>query len=74
MSKALLHPLRIYRKRNNLRLEDLAPRVGISSASLSRIEMRIIRPSIETARAIEEVTGVKRWHLRPDVWEVPKRR
>jgi transcriptional regulator with XRE-family HTH domain len=33
-----LHPLRQYRERHNLRLTDLAGRVGMSAAGLSRIE------------------------------------
>jgi transcriptional regulator with XRE-family HTH domain len=32
------HPLRQYRDRHNLRLSDLAARVGMSAAGLSRIE------------------------------------
>jgi transcriptional regulator with XRE-family HTH domain len=51
------HPLRAYRKAIGVTLEDMAGRIGISIASLSRIETGKQRPSLLTLLRIEDETG-----------------
>jgi len=68
-----LPKLKAWRERQGLSLTDLAISVGITKATLSRIETGQRRPSVDTALALEEVTGIKRWHFRPDLW-APRRR
>jgi transcriptional regulator with XRE-family HTH domain len=64
----LLHPLRAYRHREGLSLADLSDSVGLSRMTISRIERGERRPSPEVALMLEEATGIRRWHLRPDIW------
>lgn len=66
------HPLRSYRLAKGVTLESLAAKAGCSGASLSRIEKGSQAPSIELAKTLEQLTGVRRWELRPDVWEKPQ--
>lgn len=52
-----MHPIRAYRKANNLRLEDFAEAVGISCASLSRIERCEQNPPLNVLIRIKEASG-----------------
>lgn len=67
------HPLTEYRESQEpkLTLEGLGTLVGVTKASLSRIEAGLQMPSPDLARALETETGVPRWKLRPDLWEEP---
>lgn len=53
----MAHPLREFRDRNGLRLEDLAARVGASISMLSRIEAGRARPSFKLLKRLVEETG-----------------
>ena len=46
------HPIRAWREYKNMRLNDLAKRVGISGSYLSQIENGKRNPTIETLKAI----------------------
>lgn len=51
------HPIRVYRKSRNLRLEDFAGMVGISGASLSRIERLEQNPPLDVLVRIREASN-----------------
>lgn len=51
------HPIRAYRKANGLQLNKFAERIGISGASLSRIERGEQDPPLSLALRIREETG-----------------
>lgn len=51
------HPIRTYRKANSLRLEDFAGKVGISGASLSRIERLEQNPPLDLLVRIREASN-----------------
>jgi hypothetical protein len=53
------HPLRNFRKSNPISM----------AASISRIETGLQQPSPELSRALESLTGVPKWKLRPDLWD-----
>lgn len=38
--------------------ESLALKVGLSRVQISRLRRRIYRPSVETARKLEEITNI----------------
>lgn len=65
------HPLREYRDQSGLTLEEMGKRIGVTKASVSRIEAGIQHPSPDLARTIETVTGIPKWQLRPDLWDRP---
>jgi len=46
------HPIRAWREYKNIRMNDLAKRVGISSAYLSQIERGKRNPTIDTFKTI----------------------
>jgi len=51
--------LRVYRIRQELTQDELAKQIGISSgAAISIWESGRSRPSVESAKAIESVTGI----------------
>jgi len=50
------HPLRVYRKRNGVSLEDLAAKTGMSKSSLSRFENGLRTPSIDDVASILKAT------------------
>jgi transcriptional regulator with XRE-family HTH domain len=52
-----MHPIRAYRKANNLRLEDFAEAIGISCASLSRIEQRKQNPPLNVLIRIRDASS-----------------
>lgn len=51
------HPLRKYRRENDLSLEVLAERVGTTRATISRIETLVREPSAEMMRKISAATN-----------------
>ena len=52
-----MNPLRAWRKRRSLTLEDFAAQIGVSSASLSRIERGAQWPARPVAERIAAETG-----------------
>lgn len=66
------HPIALYRKSRGLTLEAFGRLVGVQKAAVSKWEDGD-GPSIENAKAIEDVTAgaIPRWMLRPDVWPAP---
>jgi DNA-binding transcriptional regulator YdaS (Cro superfamily) len=66
------HPLRAFRVEYDLKLQALADALGISTATLSRIETWQRRCTAEMALRIEGVTKgrVDRHDLRPDLWPI----
>ncbi len=52
------HPLRRYRKAKGLSLEELAQRLSVSIATISRLETGKQGASLTLAVAIERETGV----------------
>ena len=67
----LLHPLKRYRDKHNLRLADLAPLAGLSAAGLSRIEAGatelpgcavILALALATQHEVGEI-DIFRWHF-----------
>jgi transcriptional regulator with XRE-family HTH domain len=60
--------LRSERKRRNWKVYDVAQRVGITAASLSRIERRRIRPSAETLIKLEELYNLPGKELFKEVY------
>jgi transcriptional regulator with XRE-family HTH domain len=51
------HPLRSYRERAGISLDELASRAGTSKASLSRIETRVQVPSLGLVERIISAAG-----------------
>lgn len=51
------HPLRSYRERAGISLDELAGLVDASKASLSRIETRLQTPSLGLVERIVKVSG-----------------
>ncbi len=58
MSSAMAHPLKDYREANGLTLEALAARVGVSAATLSRIEAGENLPSMSLVGRLKAETGI----------------
>jgi len=67
-----LHPIKAFRKRHNppLRLEDLAGRLGMTKANLSRIENGKQPISEELLPKLIAETGIPGKVLRPDLAEL----
>jgi DNA-binding XRE family transcriptional regulator len=53
------HPIRAWREYKNMRLNDLAKRVGISGSYLSQIENGKRNPTIETLKAIASALEIE---------------
>jgi transcriptional regulator with XRE-family HTH domain len=51
------HPLQSYRERAGLTLDVLAERVGVSKATLSRIENRKQAPSLDLVSKLKAASG-----------------
>lgn len=51
------HPLRSYRRKNGLQLDDLAEKTGVSRSTLSRIETRRAAPSLDLVRRLIAATN-----------------
>ncbi len=65
----MVHPLRRYRQEKGLTLEQLAERVRVSEATLSRIETRLQNPGLDILRRLVDATGIDPSELRPDLAE-----
>jgi len=52
------HPVRAWRNFKKIKMNDLAQRVGISSAYLSQIENEKRNPTIDTLKALAKALGV----------------
>lgn len=52
------HPLCHYRADNDLTLQDIAQKVGVSHSALSRVECGKSFPSPHLARRIHDITGI----------------
>jgi len=64
------HPLCKYRSDNGLTLKDIAARVGVEHASISRIESGQQNPSMDLAARIAKATGIHIADLRPDIYRI----
>jgi transcriptional regulator with XRE-family HTH domain len=64
-----MEPLVQYIRDNALRQSTLAKQLGIADATLSNILKGKRRPGFALAMKIEQVTGIPRSTLRPDVYE-----
>ncbi len=65
----MVHPLRRYRQEKGLTLEQLAERVRVSEATLSRIETGLQNPGLDILRRLVDATGIDPSELRPDLAE-----
>lgn len=63
-----IHPLRAYRERHGISCAELAKKLDIAESTLRSFENgnRII--SGELAREIEDLLGIKRVVIRPDIF------
>lgn len=52
------HPLRRFRRENNLRLSHIAKKVGVSEVTISRIENLHQRPTHSLLIKLSEATGI----------------
>jgi transcriptional regulator with XRE-family HTH domain len=50
------HPLKRYRERHCLTMRELAERIGVSQATVSRIEANLFNPSLKLIQRIFEQT------------------
>lgn len=64
------HPLCEYRSQHGLTLKDIASRVGVEHATISRIESGKLNPSIDLVARIVEATGIHGGDLRPDLYRI----
>lgn len=51
-------PLEAWMTREGETDESLSPKVGLSRVQISRLRRRVYRPSVETARKLETITGI----------------
>jgi transcriptional regulator with XRE-family HTH domain len=58
MKEIYIHPLRDFRFRHGVTLEELAERCRTTSASISRIERRRQSPSMAMLRRLTKATGL----------------
>jgi DNA-binding XRE family transcriptional regulator len=65
------HPLAEWRENQPepLTQEDLRVKLGVGRWTINSIEKGRRKPSITLARKIEDLTGIKRQELRPDLFE-----
>lgn len=56
---AAMHPLRVWRTRKGMSLEEFGRRIGRSAAAVSRYEAGIRDPRRQTLQAIARATGGK---------------
>lgn len=63
------HPLRAFRESQDppLTQDDLAARLGVTKASVSRWETGERKPEVDLLSVIEEKTGIAPKILRPDL-------
>lgn len=67
------HPLTKYREKHKLSLREFGLLVRVQKAAVHKWESGAIKPSIESAKLVDAVTGgaVPKHVLRPDVWGAP---
>jgi DNA-binding XRE family transcriptional regulator len=63
-------PLRLYRERKNLTLEQLSKKLGVSSATLSRWESGSRRPYFDKLATIKKLCGIPPSEFRPDLSKI----
>lgn len=63
------HPLRKYRRSNNLTAAQLAKTLKVCPASVTHYENGIRRIDAERAISIERLIGIDRADLRPDLFK-----
>lgn len=54
----LMHPLRRWREKNGVTLEDLRGQTGLSLAFLSMLERDLKGPSLSTAARLSDLTDI----------------
>lgn len=59
MSDAPTHPLRAFRQKKGMSLEDVAASTGTSKAQLSRVENWRQDPTLELIRRLSKLSGGK---------------
>jgi len=64
------HPFTVYREAQAPKMtqEKLAERLGVSVATVSRIESEDQGITIENAKKFSKILGIGKECLRPDVW------
>ncbi|MBO6755440.1 MAG: helix-turn-helix domain-containing protein [Roseibium sp.] len=62
----MAHVLTIYREKAGLTKAELGRRLGVGRAAVLKWENG--RVPAERALSVEEVTGIPRWELRPDIY------
>jgi len=59
-----------YRKQNGLTQAALAQRLGISQSAVAHLESGSRKPRPKLVLLIEEVTGIPRHEIRPDIYPI----
>lgn len=62
------NPFKTWRKANDLTQAQGAEKIGVSQASYCRFENGIEKPGPLTAKKIEQVIGIPKETLRPDIY------
>ena len=62
-------PLRAYRAKHNISQARLAELIGVQDAAVCKWESG--RVGINSVLKVEQVTGIPRYILRPDIYPVP---
>lgn len=65
-----MSPLRRYRDSEDITLEELGRRLGVTKSTAWKLERRE-RIDADLAVEIEQKIGVPRTELRPDLWPAP---
>lgn len=63
-----MEKLREWREAQNISAKEAGDLIGVSRVQWFRLERGSRRASPDSARRIEEVTGIPRHELRPDIW------
>jgi len=62
-------PLEAYRRLKGLKQRELAEKLGISGSCLCLLEAGKRQPGPTLAKRIEELLGIPKAQLRPDLWD-----
>ncbi len=65
----MANPLKAFRARSNLTQEALASMLGVQKAAVCKWERKQV--PAERVLHLEQITGISRHHLRPDVFGPP---
>lgn len=68
------HPLRTYRKQNDISFEAMAARIDVSKSFLSQVENGQRNLSPRAAYRVSEITGIPVHDLRPDIFRQMEQR